>query len=185
MIAAEKRSTANTAPNAAARPTGDPRLALLVRGSARPGAFCSKSAAGYPARVSKKVLLDHIVLNVHDIETMLMFYVDLVGLAPERIEEFRCGEALFPSVRINEDTLIDLMPPAMWEHGDAAGPGRNLDHFCLNLPRHEWQAAIARLETAGHAVEAGPMTLWGAHGDAIAVYLRDPENNRVELRYYE
>jgi extradiol dioxygenase family protein len=115
---------------------------------------------------------------------MLTFYVDLIGLAPERIDEFRAGEVLFPSLRINEDTLIDLMPPAMWEHGDAAGPGRNLDHFCLNLSHEDWQATLARLERAGRSVEAGPMTLWGARGDATAVYLRDPESNRLELRYY-
>jgi catechol-2,3-dioxygenase len=134
--------------------------------------------------VTANIILDHIVLNVRDIETMLTFYVDVIGLAPERVDAFRAGEVLFPSVRINDDTLIDLMPPAMWEHGDAAGPGRNLDHFCLNLPRDRWESVLARLKEGGRDVEAGPMTLWGAHGDATAVYLRDPESNRIELRYY-
>jgi len=131
------------------------------------------------------MLLDHIVLNVRDVDAMLAFYVDVIGLTAERVDSFRAGEVLFPSVRINADTLIDLMPPAMWEHGDAAGPGRNLDHFCLQLSHADWDTALARLDGAGRVIEAGPMTLWGAHGDATAVYLRDPEGNRVELRYYD
>ena len=44
--------------------------------------------------------LDHIVLNVGDIESSLRFYTDVLGLKGERVEEFRAGKVGFPSVRI-------------------------------------------------------------------------------------
>ena len=33
-----------------------------------------------------------------------------LGLKGERVEEFRAGKVGFPSVRINDDTIIDLFP---------------------------------------------------------------------------
>ena len=54
--------------------------------------------------------LDHIVLNVSDIERSLSFYTQILGLKGERIEEFKSGKVGFPSVRINDGTIIDLFP---------------------------------------------------------------------------
>ena len=51
--------------------------------------------------------LDHIVLNVQDVERSLEFYNGCLGLAAERVDGWRSGELPFPSVRINEATLID------------------------------------------------------------------------------
>ena len=139
-----------------------------------------------------QVVLDHIVLNVLDVELELSFYCGVVGLAPERVEEYRAGTVLFPSVRLNADTLIDLAPPEMWGGGKGGldgmvqkrGPA-NLDHFCLCVDKSEWSGLERRLQAAETVLEAGPLTLWGAHGDATAYYYKDPEENRVEFRYYE
>jgi catechol 2,3-dioxygenase-like lactoylglutathione lyase family enzyme len=55
-----------------------------------------------------KVLgLDHIVLRVADVERSLAWYRDDLGLEPERVAEWRRGEVLFPSVRIDKTTGID------------------------------------------------------------------------------
>ena len=54
--------------------------------------------------------LDHVVLRCADIEASLAFYCDELGLAPERVDEWRRGEVFFPSVRIDATTLIDLFP---------------------------------------------------------------------------
>jgi catechol 2,3-dioxygenase-like lactoylglutathione lyase family enzyme len=42
--------------------------------------------------------MDHIVLNVENMDTVLDFYVNVLGLEPERLEEFRQGKVGFPSV---------------------------------------------------------------------------------------
>jgi hypothetical protein len=58
----------------------------------------------------KITALDHIVLNVGDIDRALQFYTGVLGLAGERVEQFRAGKVGFPSVRINDATIIDLFP---------------------------------------------------------------------------
>lgn len=130
-------------------------------------------------------LLDHIVLNVADMEAMLAFYTQTLELAPARLPEYRAGQVPFPSVRLNADSIIDLFPRALWPEAALATAGhRHLNHFCLTLERPAWEALRQRLEAAGVVVEEGPVPRWGAHGRGISVYFRDPEHNRIEARYY-
>ena len=129
-----------------------------------------------------KAWLDHIVLNVSDMDRQLAFYCDVLGFAPERVAEWRAGKVLFPSVRINADTLIDLAPPGLWS-GERSG-AVNLNHFCINVAPADWEPLLARLASANVAMDAGPMTLWGAHGNATSYYLKDPEGNQLEIRCY-
>ena len=42
----------------------------------------------------------------------------------------------------------------------------------------------AELEALGIAIREGPAKRWGAHGDGTSLYIFDPDNNVVELRYY-
>jgi catechol 2,3-dioxygenase-like lactoylglutathione lyase family enzyme len=134
-----------------------------------------------------KLELDHIVLAVTDMDAMLKFYIDVLGLTPHRVEQYRAGTVPFPCARITANTLIDLLPPAMWSFGDAneRTTYTNLNHFCLALEKGDWDAQLARLEQAGVEIEMGPMMLSGARGDGMSIYIRDPDGNRVELRYYE
>lgn len=53
---------------------------------------------------------DHLVLNVEDLDTTLRFYEETLGLEALRVEEFRRGEAPFPSVRISLDGLFPAFP---------------------------------------------------------------------------
>jgi catechol 2,3-dioxygenase-like lactoylglutathione lyase family enzyme len=119
---------------------------------------------------------DHLVLKVDDVARSLAFYVGTLGLAPERLEQWRRGEVLFPSVRINAQTILDLLA-APAEHG-----GReNVDHLCLVVEPTDWDAVIA---AGTFELDSGPHTLFGAQGEGEAIYVRDPDRNLVELRYY-
>ncbi|MFN2376635.1 MAG: VOC family protein [Candidatus Binatia bacterium] len=133
-----------------------------------------------------KFELDHIVLAVSDMDAMLRFYLDVIGLAPHRVDEYRAGTVPFPCARLTAGTILDLLPPAMWNFGDeGARTYTNLNHFCIALEAGEWEAQLARLEAAGVEIDAGPMTLSGARGNGTSIYVRDPDGNRVELRYYD
>ena len=132
--------------------------------------------------------IDHIVINVSDAEKMLDFYTRVIGLEPARVDQWRAGEVPFPSLRLCTDSLIDLFPPQMWNpkgQGDERSQAPNYDHFCLTLVREDWDAVRDRLTAEGTRIEVAPTTRWGAHGNGTSVYIRDPEGNRVELRYYE
>ena len=117
--------------------------------------------------------LGHVVLNVADVERSLAFYCDELGLAPERVEEWRRGEILFPSVRVDAHTIIDLLA--------VARTGENADHLCLVVEPIDLEAlkASGRFE-----VVDGPATRFGARGDGTSLYVKDPDGNTVELRHY-
>ena len=125
--------------------------------------------------------LDHIVLNVRDVERSLDFYHRVLGLPAERVEAWRKGDVGFPSVRVNEATIIDLFATP---EADGAGSGLNLNHFCLVTERADLEAAAQELTQAGVTIERGPAVRSGARGDGLSVYFRDPDNNLIELRTY-
>ena len=116
---------------------------------------------------------DHIVLRVADAERSLEFYAGGLGLAPERLEEWRAGEAPFVSVRVDAGTVIDL------QEGDRTGV--NLDHFALVVEGVDLEEIAASGE---FEVVRGVRRLWGAQGVGRGVYVTDPDGNVVELRTY-
>ena len=117
---------------------------------------------------------DHLVLNVSDPERSLRFYCGELGLTPVRVEEWRRGEVFFPSVRVDATTIIDLV--------ELPRRGENADHFCLVVERVDFDVlkASGRLE-----VVDGPDRRFGARGDGLSLYVRDPDGNTVELRFYD
>lgn len=124
--------------------------------------------------------LDHIVLNVEDVERSLEFYQGCLGLAAERVDEWRRGALPFPSVRISDATIIDLVRA----EPNQAGLRTNLNHFCLVTDDADLNPIVERLSDAGISVETGPAIRSGARGDALSVYFRDPDHNLIEVRTY-
>lgn len=117
--------------------------------------------------------LDHIVLNVQDAEKSLAFYRYELGLEGVRVEEWRDGDAPFPSVRLDESTIIDLF--------EVPRTGENLNHFCLVVEPTDFE----QIKSSGRfEVLDGPAKRFGARGEGVSVYVRDPDGNTVELRYY-
>ena len=130
--------------------------------------------------------LDHMVLNIEDDETIIDFYTKILMLPAERLEDYRAGDAPFPSVRINQDTVIDLFPKKLWEPLTSAGKGfGTLNHFCLALTRKDWETLHRRLLDKKIPIKEGPVKRWGARGTGISIYFADPEGNTIEARYYE
>jgi glyoxylase I family protein len=127
--------------------------------------------------------LDHIVLNVANVDRTLRFYSEGLGLAVERLEEYRRGEAPFPSVRVNPDTIIDLFPPALSGTTGSRSTSTNLDHVCLVFT-DRIETLQEHLAGIGVAVERGPTEVFGARGIGTSVYVRDPDHTLVELRTY-
>ena len=128
------------------------------------------------------VEIDHIVIRCKDVGQQMKFYIDILGLEPYRVDEYRAGKVFFPSVRVNEGMIIDLFPrPNEEPVGD--GP-RNLDHYCLTIVPTDLNKVAARLQEQGVTVEGEPKKRSGARGDGYSIYVRDFEGNRVELRYY-
>ncbi|MFF0862078.1 FAD-binding protein [Nonomuraea sp. NPDC003560] len=117
--------------------------------------------------------LDHIVLNVEDVDRSLRFYSDILGLEAERVDKWRRGQVSFPSVRVDAATIIDLVERPRGES--------NVDHICLVVAPLDWPAVI---DAGVLDVVQGPVVRSGARGDGQSIYVRDPDGNTVELRWY-
>ncbi|MEU4570561.1 VOC family protein [Micromonospora sp. NPDC023956] len=115
---------------------------------------------------------DHLVLRVTDVERALDFYCGRLGLEPVRVAEWREGSAPFPSVRVAATTIIDLV------RGDGTAP---LDHLCLVVEPLDWQSVV---DSGRFDVVDGPGPRFGARGTGESLYVRDPDGNTVELRWY-
>jgi len=129
--------------------------------------------------------MDHIVLNVKDIDRSLKFYTEVIGLEGERVAAFRSGKVGFPSVRINATTIIDLFPskenPAPANGEKLSG---NLNHFCMVTGAEDFAGIIVYLKENKIAIREGPVSRWGARGQATSVYFLDPDGNEIEIRTY-
>ncbi|MFI6036882.1 VOC family protein [Streptomyces sp. NPDC051315] len=135
--------------------------------------------------------LDHVVLWVRDPLAAAHFYENTVGLEAVRVAEFAAGEVPFPSVRVNDEALLDLMPLSTAEHmtvlpGAADSAGHPVNHICLALPQTAFDALIARLGDRSVPVSDVSHGSFGARGKATrSFYFRDPDGNVIEARHYD
>jgi glyoxylase I family protein len=135
--------------------------------------------------------LDHVVLWTKNPQASMDFYTRVVGLAPVRFEEFEAGEAPFPSVRVSEDSIIDLSPmdsigATESLTGVGGSAGHPVNHVCLALSKSEYDALDRRLQAEGVDTSAHLNRSYGARGWAPhGYYFRDPDGNVIEARYYD
>lgn len=129
--------------------------------------------------------VDHLVLRCRDVEVTLAWYLDEIGLAPVRVDEWRAGGAPFPSVRVSPTAIIDLVPAVAIRDGafvpEDEIAGGHLDHVCLVVEPTDL-GAIA--DSGRFTVVDGPDTRYGARGDGTSLYILDPDGCTVELRHY-
>jgi catechol 2,3-dioxygenase-like lactoylglutathione lyase family enzyme len=121
--------------------------------------------------------LDHLVLTVRDVDRAVDFYCRGLGMRKEMFGNGRVaihfGEQKF---NLHEADGAPLLPRA---RNPVAGGA----DFCLvaEVPLDE---VIRRLGNAGIAIERGPVDQTGARGPMRSVYMRDPDDNLVEICVY-
>lgn len=117
--------------------------------------------------------LDHVVLICRDVEASLRYYADVLGLETVDVEKWRAGDAAFPSVRIDDHTIIDLL--------EGEPDGRNTDHICLAIEPTDLHELASRGELN---VVKGPVVRGGATGLGWSLYVLDPDGHVLELKQY-
>ncbi len=123
---------------------------------------------------------DHANWRVRDLEASLRFYRDVLGLTPFGLEEYRRGERPLVSLRVTEDFILHLAPDPGFERGPTGG----YDHLALRVEGAERDEVAAYLEGQGVEVEKKADSITGARGEGPALYVRDPDGYRIELKFY-
>ena len=129
----------------------------------------------------KVIGLDHLVLNVKDIDKSLEFYGNILGMEVLRLEEFRSGQVGFPSVRFSPQIILDLFPSPDITVDPKA---RNLNHYCLVVEPLDLEQLGKDMEAKEIHVERLSTSRWGAQGKGASLYIQDPDGNTVEIKYY-
>lgn len=118
--------------------------------------------------------LDHIVLVVADIDVALGWYMRHAGLRSVNVDEWRDGNAPFPSLRVDDATIIDFV------EGEAGSCRGHLDHVCFVVSGDDLDSIASDDDL--EIVDRGERS--GARGMARSVYVRDPDGLLVEFRSY-
>jgi catechol 2,3-dioxygenase-like lactoylglutathione lyase family enzyme len=120
--------------------------------------------------------LDHLVLTVADIERSCVFYTRVLGMEVVHFGEGRTA-LRFGQQKINLHQA-DAVPGLV---ADKPTPGSGDLCFITEVPLAE---AVAHLQRCGVAIVAGPGPRAGAIGTIQSVYIRDPDQNLVEISNY-
>ena len=125
------------------------------------------------------VNLDHVVIRVSDMETMLTFYRDGLGCRVVR----RRDEIGLIQLAAGA-SMIDLLQVGakLDSASEAPAPDApNMDHYCISIDPFVEDDLRPHLE-AWNASPGAVSTRFGAGGMAPSLTCVDPEGNNVELR---
>jgi catechol 2,3-dioxygenase-like lactoylglutathione lyase family enzyme len=120
--------------------------------------------------------LDHLVLTVADIERTCAFYTRVLGMEVVHFGEGRTA-LCFGQQKINLHAA-DNIPGLV---ADKPTPGSGDLCFISEVPLGQ---VVAHLARCGVAIVAGPGPRAGAVGTIQSVYIRDPDQNLVEISNY-
>jgi catechol 2,3-dioxygenase-like lactoylglutathione lyase family enzyme len=120
--------------------------------------------------------IDHVVLTVRSIETTSDFYARVLGI---RVETSREGRT---ALRFG-DQKINLHQAGAEFEPKAALPTPGSADICL-IARTPLDEVIAHLDSCGTAIVEGPVERTGATGRIRSVYIRDPDQNLIEISNY-
>ena len=117
--------------------------------------------------------IDHVVLTTSDEVKCIEFYVGVLGMALERFGDDRIA------LRFGRQK-INVHPPGMTARLKAKHPTAGSLDLCF-LASVPLEAVMERLRERGIPIIAGPVIRAGAMGEIRSVYLRDPDDNLVEI----
>jgi catechol 2,3-dioxygenase-like lactoylglutathione lyase family enzyme len=120
--------------------------------------------------------LDHLVLTVHDLDATVAFYTKVLGMEAVTFRGGRRALA-FGHSKINLHEAGREFEPK------AARPTPGSADLCL-IVDEPVDRIIAELASHGVPLEEGPVGRTGATGPILSVYVRDPDDNLIELSNY-
>ena len=129
------------------------------------------------------ISVDHLVLNVADVEVAAAWYQRVLGMQREDFTPAGSSSAR-TSVKFGSQKM-NLRPASAsvdaWFTARNVAPGSA--DLCFLTTSGPSEVA-AHLRALGIPIEKGPVERTGAHGTLLSVYCRDPDGNLIEIASY-
>ncbi len=129
--------------------------------------------------------LDHIVLTVRDVQATCDFYDRVLNLdvrlhqaTDDAGQTFPFGEMYFGSEKINLQQLGHEFEPK------ALLPTSGSGDLCFTTTATP-DEVMQELHALDVEIIEGPVPRQGARGPMTSIYLRDPDQNLVEIAHYD
>jgi catechol 2,3-dioxygenase-like lactoylglutathione lyase family enzyme len=117
--------------------------------------------------------VDHIVLTTRDLERCLDFYTRVLGMTLERYGQGRIALTFGPH-------KFNVHPPGFDASIRARVPTPGSLDLCFIADR-PLDEVIAKLASCEVPIEEGPVKRTGARFAIRSVYVRDPDENLIEI----
>lgn len=121
--------------------------------------------------------IDHLVLTVRDIDASCAFYTKVLGM-----QEISFGPGrravVFGDQKINFHQVGRELEPK------ALRPTPGSGDLCFATDR-SISEIITHLQICGAEIIEGPVKRTGAGGSMTSVYIRDPDENLIEIATYQ
>jgi catechol 2,3-dioxygenase-like lactoylglutathione lyase family enzyme len=121
--------------------------------------------------------LDHLVLTVRDLDATVAFYSDILGMQATRFHPADGSTRWALTFGVKK---INLHPAGAEFDPKAQCPTPGSADLCFlsDTPLADWQAHLAAHKVT---IEEGPIARTGATGPILSIYIRDPDNNLIEI----
>jgi catechol 2,3-dioxygenase-like lactoylglutathione lyase family enzyme len=128
--------------------------------------------------------LDHLVLNVKDVEVSAAWYQRVLGMKRHITTSNRGAQPgrtflTFGNQKINLRPITTAKEERFTANHEATGS----EDLCF-VSDADPKAVVAHLRRCNVAIELGPVETIGARGNMTSVYCRDPDGSLVEICFY-
>ena len=125
--------------------------------------------------------IDHIVMQAADVAATVAFYTEIMGMEHSEFQPPTGGPVRqslhFGNQKINLHNASSPYIP----HAKNPVAGSVDLCFITGQPLGDWQQHLAN---HGVEIEDGPVRKTGANGPLLSVYIRDPDDNLIEISNY-
>ena len=122
--------------------------------------------------------IDHVVLYTRDMKKTIFFYKNILGMKYEKFISIKGGDERsclkFGIQKINLHNIESPYKP----HAKKTVSGTLDICFLSSITIKEWKKILAEYQIQ---IEVGPVERMGANGEVLSIYIRDPDQNLIEI----